>query len=999
MLASMGFNLSGQTGSGHSENPKMPRLFFIIFLLFLAVGGFLVLKLGKDRVGIYLQARGVTRDEVISDEADDSDLEFLQRRGVGTDSTSLIHFLEQHSPIDVDPQDLEPWVYQLGSDSLEKREQASKKLAQTGLAALEALRKAKENPNKEIARRAHELVEKQENDTCWALPLAAVRVLVKQQHPETLQVLMRLLPFAIWDQLIQEIWWDIDRLVSTQGSLPAPIRSALMDRCEARRALAACFAARLGSEEEKATVRKLLEDKSPLVRLRAAQGLLAQSDKICIPTLVELLGCSSVDICWQAEELLHWLARGDCPPDTIGGGTPQNRQWVLNAWRKWWMDKQDSLDLLELRSANVQPCLFLVMQCENKGRIHVNKMRLLGSDGRVRWSYESYDDLVDFQLLHQNNFLITSRNGGLTILTADGRVVQTIPVRSPAGCCQLPNGNFLILSNTIRQISSSGRDIYRCIPEKSYDSVIDAGKGYLEAVDLDSMRDEGFARIVQLAPSSGKETTEVRIRPLFLAGQLDVQKQATGHYLLWHRNSDDVLETSPTGQRFGRWPVREVSFAVKLRNGHLLVSHRGNRWNRLVEIAPKDTELWEAFTESAPIESIQPCFELIGLGFQVRRKAFSGLNTMEYRTTALESHDPRVRCWSAVALRELGPRGLPAFDHLVRALSDDDESVRDAASQAIVAMGKEALPRIIGLLKSENERARWAGVGLLFCDSLRSPEIMPKVLKCLSDPSPNVRGHVIYCLGNICIGEKRAHPGLIRALDDRDPSLREHAIFYLGHASLDSDRVVPHLRKAIGDPDTRVRAAAASALGDLGPGAVDATLDLIRALKKDQNEVRRCAAIALGRIEQRNDLILHALLDCLQNDSSLSVRAGAARGLGEIGPRAAIGVPFLVGILRSPLKEPSALESLRLDCIWALGRIHQNPDLSLAVLEAVLTDDNADGRERMAAVESIGSFGPRANEVVPLLKKLQSLKPGAGASNLEIQKAIDNITRAPENAK
>jgi HEAT repeat protein len=366
---------------------------------------------------------------------------------------------------------------------------------------------------------------------------------------------------------------------------------------------------------------------------------------------------------------------------------------------------------------------------------------------------------------------------------------------------------------------------------------------------------------------------------------------------------------------------------------------------------------------------------------------------MQYRTTALEMRDPRVRSWSATTLRELGPRALPAFDYLARALSDDDETVRDAASQAILAMGKEALPRIIALLNSEDERARWAGVGLLFCDSLRSPEIMSKLLKCLSDPSPNVRAHVIYCLGNICIGEKRAHPGLIRALDDRDPSLREHAVFYLGHASLDSDKVVPHLRKAVGDADAGVRAAAASALGDLGAVARDAIPDLLEALKKDKDQVRRCAAIAIGNIDEGNDVILEALMNSLRNDASLAARGGAARGLGQIACNAAI--PLLVDVLRLPVpKEPEDAESfrsLRLDCIWALGRIHKNPDLSLPVLEEIVADEKIDVRERMAAAESLGNFGPIANEAVTLLRKSRSLKRGTGMLNIEIEKAIKKI--------
>jgi hypothetical protein len=74
--------------------------------------------------------------------------------------------------------------------------------------------------------------------------------------------------------------------------------ASLQNLLPARRAVAGCIIGWVGDKGQKTSVRKLLVDEEPLVRLRASQGLLAGKDVASIPVLVELLETSRLDLAW-----------------------------------------------------------------------------------------------------------------------------------------------------------------------------------------------------------------------------------------------------------------------------------------------------------------------------------------------------------------------------------------------------------------------------------------------------------------------------------------------------------------------------------------------------------------------------------------------------------------------------------------------------------------------------------------------------------------------------
>ncbi len=100
----------------------MSRIVLVGFVGSLIAGGVLFLLLNTKSAPLREEP---VAEVAAADDADDPDVEFLKRMGLGTDGSSLIKFLEDRSPTDIDPDHLEPLIRQLGEPSFEKLAQRS----------------------------------------------------------------------------------------------------------------------------------------------------------------------------------------------------------------------------------------------------------------------------------------------------------------------------------------------------------------------------------------------------------------------------------------------------------------------------------------------------------------------------------------------------------------------------------------------------------------------------------------------------------------------------------------------------------------------------------------------------------------------------------------------------------------------------------------------------------------------------------------------------------
>lgn len=166
----------------------------------------------------------------------------LKSAKLGVDGPSLLAFIKQQTLTVVDQEKIRTLIRQLSDDSFQVREQASAGLTAQGRKAAPFLRRASQDPDLEVSRRARQCLDAVEGDATINRLVAAVR-LVAQRKPEgATEVLLNYLP-----------------------STPDPLVSR-----EARNALVA-VAGKDGSSQK--LLLEALEDKDPLRRAAATAAL------------------------------------------------------------------------------------------------------------------------------------------------------------------------------------------------------------------------------------------------------------------------------------------------------------------------------------------------------------------------------------------------------------------------------------------------------------------------------------------------------------------------------------------------------------------------------------------------------------------------------------------------------------------------------------------------------------------------------------------------------
>src|SRR5262249_7750013 len=130
------------------------------------------------------------------------------------------------------------------------------------------------------------------------------------------------------------------------------------------------------------------------------------------------------------------------------------------------------------------------------------------------------------------------------------------------------------------------------------------------------------------------------------------------------------------------------------------------------------------------------------------------------------------------------------------------------------------------------------------------------------------------------------------------------------------DAVVPALMGALkSDPEPYARSAAAGVLGNIGPAAKDAVPQLTAHLKDEWRAVRVSPAGALWKITQRPEPALGALIQAIEDSSSLaeSDTGRAVAILEDMGQCARAALPAL----RAALKKSQDQDA------WARERVEQ----------------------------------------------------------------------------
>ena len=276
-------------------------------------------------------------------EAEDQKL--LESVKAPTDGPGLLTYFRQRALTEDVRKKADALVVKLSSGNFRQRERASAGLIALGPAARPALARALKNGDAEVRRRAQECIDALERTSSPEVEAAAVRLLKVRRPDGACALLLDFLP-AVRDAGVEdEAMAALVVLGVRDGKVAEVLVRAVKDKDPAKRAAAALVAAHSSNMELRGQVRKVLHsDPVPKVRLRAAQGLLANRDKSAVPAVLPLLTDAPAAVAEDVHDLLGWVA-GDKAPDAALGEDAAARKKCRESWEAWWKANGDKLDL------------------------------------------------------------------------------------------------------------------------------------------------------------------------------------------------------------------------------------------------------------------------------------------------------------------------------------------------------------------------------------------------------------------------------------------------------------------------------------------------------------------------------------------------------------------------------------------------------------------------------------------------------------------------------
>jgi HEAT repeat protein len=905
------------------------------------------------------------------------DLDWLRRAKVPTDDAGLVRFLNSLRGREADPAEVERLVRALSGGTRDEAEAAAKALTDLGAVAVPALRRHRLGPDPAGAARVRACLEKIEEAADRPLARPAMRRLVMRKAAGAADALLGYVPFAFDPAAAEDAWYGLDELAATDPKVLAMLAVALSDKQPARRAVAACILGRRGNATQKAAVRTWLGDPDPEVRLRAAQGLLAGKHAAGVPTLIDLLTDPAIEVRWQSEELLRWLAGDAAPELVVGAGDPKAAEACQAAWRTWWKDQGEKADMAAAEREPRRPMLLLAY-ARKDGRAWV-----VGCDGVTRHAWTGLDRLADAQYVP-----------GACVLTLHEQVGNTKPVlaerslsgeahwqhtemKDPRYCQRLSNGHVFVAEAEVdstgfdrlrSQVVAPGPRVAATHPKTPQyaDAVRQTadGKVICAGVWNPAPNEFRFSNLRVYDPASDT-LRSVGDGTYLIGDKVYLEPVPDGGYLVsgLHDRSAagprplGIVEYDLFGEKVWRYLLAGVSHAYRLRGGTTLACAS----DRLVELTPDRRMVGETPVSPAP-EVARPCLSLVRFGFDTFPADFDLESDIDYRVRSVQRNDPRARRWALAQLAAFGPAAAYTIPKL-QAHQDSDPAVREAVKKTLRALGEEEIPRLIADAKQADVGKRFKAI-----TELRKyrgvPGAVDTFLAALADEDPKVRAYAANGLG---LG---GAPNPQSRLPEPKSQSRSPGT---------AERVVPALIKLIAtDKDPMARLLAIQSLGGFGRGAERAVPLLINLVKDDQDPLdARCYAVAaLGRIADGDPDVLKVLYAALADAKHPPLQSAAASTLSTFKAPAEEKVRrFLAAFPKSnPEKDPNVnfLRTIIRSSLWRLDAAR--PDV-IRFYTAMAEDPSGGLSDRLYAAERLFLLGKREAAVNYLKKWIAEWRP------------------------
>lgn len=292
------------------------------------------------------------------------------------------------------------------------------------------------------------------------------------------------------------------------------------------------------------------------------------------------------------------------------------------------------------------------------------------------------------------------------------------------------------------------------------------------------------------------------------------------------------------------------------------------------------------------------------------------------------------------------------------------------AQRALRSLGARALPVLLKMATARPPTPVGRRVEEIVQTILRNPTWSMK-----ADASRTEK-YQIAIWGMRLLGPQArpAVPKLIRLLDDRDGMVQWTALECLAALGPEAEEAVPALirriiarqgtgsgPKAASPADKQEVSVTIQALGEIGPAA-SAALPLL------QSVTNEFATVALIRIRRGS---FQPFFERLRDLSDWTNWTSTARQVMGMGSNAEPAIPLLLAALQS------TNESIREDAVYAIGALHQRPDLCLGPLVALLNTNTCSPENLLHA---LSYFGPTARPLAPeVARRLQDPDPAIRA--------------------
>jgi HEAT repeats len=480
------------------------------------------------------------------------------------DARGLLAFFRSRSLIGEQIGRVDSLLDELGDPRFKVRESASAALVELGIPVLPAMRRQSHGADPERNRRVEACIrdiERQRADL-GALAMPAARELARLKPKEATEVLLTFLPFNEDEWVEEEVLTSLTEIARESSALDPVVLGYLNDPHPSRRAASGLVAGRSKEPDHRSAVRRLLQDDVPMVRLRAAQGLLAGHDKEAVPALIHLVGKAPGAVASRAEEMLFRLA-GDKAPMLSASTSSASQRRNEQAWANWWRENSTRIDLTQWELDPHDLGLTLVAEMDS------NQVWEFGLNGEVHWKIKDLSGPMDAHMLRNGHVLIAEYEGKrASERDLKGNVVWSHSVEgNPIASQRLNNGNtFIATHHSLMEVTPAGAEVYNRTPSKS---VFLFGAQRLGNGHVVYIANPGI--IEEYDPVTEKVIRSVRLGSDF-GGWCSVEVLANGRFLIALFTEGKVQEVDASGKILWECRVKDACHATRLPNGNTLVA-------------------------------------------------------------------------------------------------------------------------------------------------------------------------------------------------------------------------------------------------------------------------------------------------------------------------------------------------------------------------------------------------------------------------------------------